>query len=718
MEAARVLTPSCLEYALYYAALGWPVVALNWPMPNGKCSCGRVECASIGKHPHAVCPRGAYSATTDEAIIRKWWTDFPDLNVGIVLDQHRFVVDVDPRNGGDFSWDEIKDEIGLGEGPMCFTGGGGQHFYGYSDTPLRAGELGKGIDFKAGPGALVVAPPSRHVSGGVYEWELSSQPDIKLPEATPAIIKYFETTEKTISGTLLNLDLARVRLSPEITLMPAGARNTGMSRLIGRWIACGLKPDEVGLLAQGANSRYCSPPLQDSEVQGIIESIYRTDASNNPDRYASVTVDVSRSEEAAEYPAHLLNPGGILQSIMTYVEESSAVSHPVYALAGALVLLGAVAGERVVTQSGLRTHIYALVLGYSGSGKNAPQYTLPQLLNASPILQGLKGPDDITSGPAVLRHMATHNVTACFLDEIGHLFAAMQNEKSHLANLSGDFMRIYSRAGSVFDKPYSDTKTNIIIKRPHLSFLGCSTPSKFWASVTNTNYSEGLIPRSLVFQSEHAGVEPKETIRHEMDLSLVKCLEDIRMIQQIPIPGANLEGSPHAISFDAKASECMRAAQREWFAIREKYRDNDQLSPFYSRCAEHAKKVSLIHAVSLYGPDILTHRIEEASVSWAVDLINHLTTFHVGQMRKNVSEGAWHAIQQRICKFIERKKTADKPGVTMRDLARQLPDIKRVDLDAAVRDLTKSKQTHMFYPWRGANGKDTEILIEDHNGKD
>ncbi|HBT77870.1 MAG TPA: hypothetical protein DEB39_13320, partial [Planctomycetaceae bacterium] len=57
-----------LEEALKLAGLGYLVF----------------QCVPNGKKPYAeTAPNGCNSATNDPAIIRKWWTQYPDCNIGI-----------------------------------------------------------------------------------------------------------------------------------------------------------------------------------------------------------------------------------------------------------------------------------------------------------------------------------------------------------------------------------------------------------------------------------------------------------------------------------------------------------------------------------------------------------------------------------------------------------------------------------------------------------
>ena len=114
-----------LDYALQYAAGGWPVFPCHYPTIDDTCSCGneiqperkedRIEgvkyCTSPGKHP--LTAHGFADATRDEKQIRAWWKRWPDANIGIPTGAISFIVlDVDPRHGGDESLRKLLVEHG------------------------------------------------------------------------------------------------------------------------------------------------------------------------------------------------------------------------------------------------------------------------------------------------------------------------------------------------------------------------------------------------------------------------------------------------------------------------------------------------------------------------------------------------------------------------------------------------------------------------------
>lgn len=152
-------------------------------MAESSLSVAAVEYAQRGFAVFPLVPRskdpriagGFKAATRDPEAVARWWRRWPNSNIGIATGVPSGVIafDVDPRNGGD---DALIRLTNRPEAPTVHTGGGGIHEYyahpGDGDAPCRrnAGGL-QGIDVK-GDGGYVVAPPSIHPSGSLYQWDV------------------------------------------------------------------------------------------------------------------------------------------------------------------------------------------------------------------------------------------------------------------------------------------------------------------------------------------------------------------------------------------------------------------------------------------------------------------------------------------------------------------------------------------------------------------
>jgi hypothetical protein len=277
------LHPEHLAEALRYAAQGWPVFPVWW-VENGQCACGNADCQHPGKHPIGkLAPNGRNSATTDPETIKRWWRQYPKANIGIPTgpESGLVVVDLDPRNGG--SVEKLPGNLPLTL--TAKTGGGGWHYYlvhpgdGFRFPKALPGC--EGADLKVA-GGYVLAPPSTHVSGRRYSWEMPPETTLLAP-CPEWLLKTAKPPEprSAIPIPTANLEsmgssYGRAALREELTRLaqtPPGDRNNALNRAafsLGRLVAAGhLEEDSVvNLLATvGANAG-----LGEREIQATIRS--------------------------------------------------------------------------------------------------------------------------------------------------------------------------------------------------------------------------------------------------------------------------------------------------------------------------------------------------------------------------------------------------------------------------------------------------------------
>lgn len=168
-----------VHYAARYARTGTlAVLPLHWISEDGRCSCRHADCRSQGKHP--LTRNGKDDATTDLDVITSWWRRWPRANVGVRPPRGVVVVDEDPRDGGDVALADLEQRHApLPVTLTAATGSGGRHLWFTYAGPVP-GRLAAGVDLKTHTGYLV-APPSRHVSGGTYRWT-TEVPAASAPE--------------------------------------------------------------------------------------------------------------------------------------------------------------------------------------------------------------------------------------------------------------------------------------------------------------------------------------------------------------------------------------------------------------------------------------------------------------------------------------------------------------------------------------------------------
>jgi len=260
--------------ASWYGSNGIPVFPLHSPTPDG-CSCGKNPgavpddevCRSQGKHPRTS--DGFKSATTDKKQIAEWWRKWANANIGIptgVVTQ-LLVIDSDPRNGGPVDRNELMERVGpIPDTAEVTTGGDGRHTYlRYPGGPVPK-ELAQGVDLK-GDGGYVVAPPSAHASGKNYEWDGTSGAKALL---TPA-----ETPAWLMARIAAPRKGAPVDAPPDDRKWATGERNNKLTSVAGTMRRRGLSPEAIEAALLEENRQRCSPPLGDTEVRSIVQSVTR-----------------------------------------------------------------------------------------------------------------------------------------------------------------------------------------------------------------------------------------------------------------------------------------------------------------------------------------------------------------------------------------------------------------------------------------------------------
>jgi hypothetical protein len=179
-----------LDAALGYAARGIPVHPVHWPRPTPGvtthcCSCPRgPACDRPAKHP--LVRHGIHDATTNPGQLERWWQRWPAANLGLATGVVFDALDIDGP-AGLAALRQLAQTLDLRfPGPLVRTGGGGWHAWfrptGRGNRPPRG--LAH-VDWR-GRGGCVLAPPSRHISGGAYRW-LRGLDQAPLPEVPAAL---------------------------------------------------------------------------------------------------------------------------------------------------------------------------------------------------------------------------------------------------------------------------------------------------------------------------------------------------------------------------------------------------------------------------------------------------------------------------------------------------------------------------------------------------
>jgi Bifunctional DNA primase/polymerase, N-terminal len=274
-----------LDAALGYAARGIPVYPVHWPRPTSGgaslgCSCPRGRCCDRpAKHP--LVWHGVKDASCDPAQLERWWRRWPDANVGLATGVVFDALDIDGP-AGLAALRQLARTANLRlPGPLVATGGGGWHYWfaptGRGNRPPRG--LAH-VDWR-GLGGTVLAPPSRHVSGGAYRW-LRGPDQTPLPQVPAALQALLEPRQPPASPTLpsrsaqLGHPYAQQALAAELATLHQArprTRNRTLNRCafkVYRYVAGGLLDEQQVTTALTTVAR--SLGLSAAEVRRTLAS--------------------------------------------------------------------------------------------------------------------------------------------------------------------------------------------------------------------------------------------------------------------------------------------------------------------------------------------------------------------------------------------------------------------------------------------------------------
>lgn len=269
-----------LEWALFYASLGWAVFPIQ---PREK--------AAFYNYPEYKDPETGntyswkYQATKNPQRIEIFWTEHPDANIGVATGtaSDLYVLDLDIEKPGKtrdgrkhfIEWQKKRGENINTNTPVSKTGSGGnQIFYTCDEKIFNNGAQiykGYGVD-RRGEGGYCVLPPSIHPNGKRYTWKQSpTEYKVQRPNITA-----FEYMGGLPAPEHEPIEYAQGYEIPE--QITEGGRTDELIRYTGQIIAKNpsLTEDQIKDLIKAANLNRCKPPLDERELaKQVYPSIRR-----------------------------------------------------------------------------------------------------------------------------------------------------------------------------------------------------------------------------------------------------------------------------------------------------------------------------------------------------------------------------------------------------------------------------------------------------------
>ena len=721
MPSAQPQTP--LDYALAYAARGWPVVPLHWITDAGACSCGKqhdgvdAPASGKGKHPHTLhAPHGVHSATTDVAVIRRWFDVAPKLNIGIACGALSGVVavDIDPRDGGDVTWDDFLARNNAREPDtlVADTGGGGRHVL-FAYAPQHGVRSpGKGIQIK-GDGGYIVVEPSVHASGRRYAWSGDGDP---LADSSPTLAPIPEWLRAprqaevhtlmraprqaevhTLSGQRVTGYLDPQRIMDLRTALPfidaddytawlqvgMALHSTGAPEAFEVWAEYSRRSPKYDERAQRA--KWATFGARDGiHVESIF--VWARDAGWNgesarvPVPIDQVRIAAARGPSIGPSELGLLELPGQLQLVVDFANRTAPKCQPAFAIGAALALGSVCTGRRYRALPRYNwPSLYFVHVGKSGAGKEHARTVIDAVLTAAEW-GNLIGRSGYSSDSAVLSALLAQPAHIAIIDEIGALLGNMQAEGAYQARSAVIALtEAWGNAhGAMRPKAFSTTglpaeQSQALMKRqvfnPALTLLGMTTPAKFYLGLGEGAIEGGFLPRLIVIETDIGRQPMGEPQPLDVPQPLVDWVHGCRNaggargnLAALDVP-ADMRPTPMDVPSDAAALRAFEAYERDVLKAMDQL-DEESLAEVENRSVEKAMRVALILAVS---SRVDAPRITVDHAHWAIAFVRYWTDRTVKAVRQHMHGSKFAAWQAEVLRVIQR---GGEKGRTDRELAK------------------------------------------------
>ncbi|MFO7958100.1 MAG: bifunctional DNA primase/polymerase [Candidatus Brocadiia bacterium] len=665
-----------INAALEYARRGWPVLPLHSVNGEARCTCGRQDCPSPGKHPRTA--HGVKDATTDEKEIRAWWSEWPGANIGVPTGAGTFVsLDLDRKDDGTDGAEVVKALHGWEpEGPLQRTGGGGlQALYAHPGEHVGSKtDLLDGVDVK-GDGGYVVVPPSLHISGNRYEWieapvcELPPLPDwltealSKDPGPEPP-----SPADRPFSS---DPEVERRAVAYLAEMPPAISGQRGHDTCYAAATAIvhgfGIPPERAfELLVEHYNPR-CKPPWSEKELRHKVD-----DAALRPhDRPFgwlrepdAGSVDLSRITAAVanEKPDTVFDPGpipdellhvpGFVNHVMEHTLSTSPYPNRPLAFAGALVLQGHLAGRRVRDSMNTRTNLYVLALGSAGIGKERMRKVNQEFHLKTGV--GKELADAFASGEGIEDALDLHPRLLLQTDEFDKwLNGLRENSRSRFQKIMETLLKMFSSADGVWPvRLKANQKERRFINQPSLSILGTAIPKHFYQALSPELLDNGFFARMLVVEAGERGTGSQPEFRPVPEdlLQVARAWQELRTGGNLSEVNPELQTVPET----PEAHELLLTIQAECDARRALAQENDDegAMALWARACEKTRRLALVYACS---EDHQGTEITVPGVEWAWAFVQHQTQRMLFMIAQHVADGEFDALCLKALRRVRRE---------------------------------------------------------------
>ncbi len=401
------------------------------------------------------------------------------------------------------------------------------------------------------------------------------------------------------------------------------------------------------------------------------------------------------------------NPPGFVGNLVKLMTEYARYPQPELALGAAVTYTGTLLGQRVRTVENIRTNLFSVGIGKTGSGKEFSRMII-KMLDEQATLECFAG-EKVTSRSAIERCMSLRPTSLFLIDEFGLFLKSVFSEgaNKHLADCVTAWMELYSSAQSTFygvDRASTREVERAVIVQPCCSIYGTTTATSLWSSLNSDKINDGSANRFLFWNatSERATRQSPKILDMIPEPILIKAKE-FRDLSICPGEEGNIKDThgrpkPLIVDYTGSAKKLFNSFEDQ---CEKKSEGSDLTSSMWVRTPEHARKLALI--VAFAGGK---NEIDSEATEWAVELCTHLNQRAIKDIEENLADN----LSERTSKRVEGIIRSHPEGLENWQLTRKtrfltnqrqrneiLQDLVESNLIVAVEEKTKTSPKVRWY---------------------
>ena len=550
-------------------------------------------------------------------------------------------------------------------------------------------------------GKKTTIPPSVHPSGSSYTWKGESLASVK-PEDLDVfpiyLIPMLKSKIENIYPGSKEVSYNKIVQGRNDALSKYCAtvvkEENDLALIINKLIKFDQENHDVPLFTDVSEFGNDNAPTNALAFFSSHLTSFNTKRYNANQTYEDIILPTEGSEGKSKSEAsenlnnpELPKPEGVLAAIMTYILQNSYIEQPAFAFSAALSLLATLSGRKFEFE-GVAPNLYLLNVAPSGSGKNAPQEKIKEVLIDAKC-DYLLGSGDYVSDASLMDGLPESPVRLDIIDEAGGMLKSVnRGGATYNAKMADILAELYTTSTSIFLGRQTAEGNKGRALRPNVNLLCSTTPTGLSEGVTVTAIEKGLMGRFLIFIGDGDKKARRVENPTRLDASVIGQLQTLAAYEPEKSDKV-IAGHVQDVTMLEKTESANTMLQQafEYFdGLRIEAEGDDVMLPIISRLYQQMLKITMIHSISrqIYRQ---VPTVDHTDVTFGYQTVHYFYHHMKDIINKCVFTNKTEQNTQKVLNVIVKAK---EKGLSKRQLTRKTRYLKKKERNEIIEDLLEA----------------------------